>query len=171
MLYECEFAGGAASTEADLDGGFLSCQVPDLSQIVPHGASTHVTTVKIRWTVPQAIVNFRTDGRQDVVGMLRDANSSSTMYTSLFIRYSLDGDRTECGCSAFEGLETATCDSCSVCNGVNSTVDCGGACHGSAAVDRCGVCAGGTTGKFPGATCKVSHSVCALMNANCDRLC
>jgi hypothetical protein len=35
-----------------------------------------------------------------------------------------------------------------VCGGANSTRDCAGECFGSAVIDDCGVCAGGSTGKY-----------------------
>jgi hypothetical protein len=34
-----------------------------------------------------------------------------------------------------------------VCGGSNATIDCAGQCFGSAAIDDCGVCSGGRTGK------------------------
>ena len=38
-----------------------------------------------------------------------------------------------------------------MCGGSNTTVDCAGSCFGSALIDDCGICAGGTTGRVANA--------------------
>jgi hypothetical protein len=58
------------------------------------------------------------------------------------------GDGTSCaGCDmqANSGLEY---DDCNVCDGQNKKKDCNGECFGSAVVDGCGVCAGGSSNRL-----------------------
>ena len=42
--------------------------------------------------------------------------------------------------------ESNNIDSCNICDGNNSNIDCSGECFGDALIDSCGICSGGTTG-------------------------
>jgi hypothetical protein len=53
-----------------------------------------------------------------------------------------------------------------VCNGGDQSVDCAGVCLGTAAVDDCGVCAGGSTGITPNRN-KDCHGICFGSNTAC----
>lgn len=54
-----------------------------------------------------------------------------------------------CGCSALASAGALECDTCSVCGGNDSTVDCHGDCFGAAYLDSRGVCSRGLTGVQP----------------------
>ena len=65
----------------------------------------------------------------------------------MILRYVLN--QSNCGCSPFRQLLNATCDSCGVCGGNRSTLDCNGDCFGSAYLDSGGVCSRGLTHVIP----------------------
>jgi len=62
----------------------------------------------------------------------------------------------------------AVCDACGVCGGEGNSRDCAGVCLGSAAVDDCGICSGGSTLLVPNVD-KDCKGVCFGTDMSCRR--
>jgi hypothetical protein len=82
------------------------------------------------------------------------------------LRFTYTNATSTCGCDA--GNPSATCDACNVCGGRGSWRDCAGVCFGSASVDDCTVCSGGTTGRVPNSD-KDCTGKCFGNNRDCGR--
>ena len=157
----CEWAGGTTSTSpriTTLDGRpSLSCPVPELN--VPDDS---LITVYIRASFPltEGAGESELPDSNDYFHMIHGAmrHDGEIAMTYVMVKYFRSSDTHQsCGCDALEyadvGGRLQTCDSCLVCGGDGSTVDCNGDCFGVAYEDTCGHCAGGLSRTVPRETC------------------
>lgn len=127
----------------------LTCSVPDLNLTDASLIPVNVQFSNIAQSLhsdPSSIEN----AKMFVFNFFDEEIASS----DIMIRYfSPTATSPICGCNPFDTSKQFQLDSCLVCNGVNSTVDCNGDCFGSAYLDSCDRCSGGLSKRIPKLTC------------------
>jgi hypothetical protein len=139
FLCDWGFSTSPASYMLDESGRVsgLKCQVPLLSDS-PDGSLISVQVLPI-FTSGRLLDQPLFLGKSLFRGELSSHH--------IMLRYSTSNS--SCGCSPLSGLSTLVCDTCNVCGGDRSTVDCHGDCFGSAYFDSYATCTRGLTGRDP----------------------
>jgi hypothetical protein len=146
IAFECDWgwgvtAGEVLNAEDGTTPSRLRCPVPALPPTLD-GALLRVDINPIIQgdLVPSHVAGVKSFHSKS----FRDGELSSH---HVMVRYGVDSK--SCGCSPLNGMSAFQCDSCRVCGGQNSTVDCNGDCFGSAYLDATGACSRGLTGRDP----------------------
>jgi hypothetical protein len=155
----CVFGSGLGETPISTtdEDGVVSCEVPTNSD-VPDG-SIITLDIEYRLIVGKADISEYTLkptvlGSHSVYGKTVGVGGEHANHQLMLRYHSSDTEaRASCGCSPVARLSSKTCDSASVCGGINSTRDCFGTPFGTAYIDSCGTCAGGLTRVSPSSYC------------------
>eukprot|EP00602_Paraphysomonas_sp_CaronLab_P011682 CAMPEP_0185038772 /NCGR_PEP_ID=MMETSP1103-20130426/34848_1 /TAXON_ID=36769 /ORGANISM="Paraphysomonas bandaiensis, Strain Caron Lab Isolate" /LENGTH=726 /DNA_ID=CAMNT_0027577361 /DNA_START=746 /DNA_END=2926 /DNA_ORIENTATION=+ len=134
------------------NGTSLLCPVPSLN------VSDHsLVSLDISYNATRDVLySTVSDGQKSLFTKSYDTSTGEITNGHVMFRYiSAVADEVEYGCNPLQS-SPSVCDSCLVCGGNSSTVDCNGECFGMAYIDSCGVCSGGSTGLSPGASCDLS---------------